>query len=185
MFMRMRALAQQIQSCDIDPAGLIRVLQAATGEEYVQHRVSSATGKFVGKVRADVESLMGKIASSCFEKDVFKTSLARRILSFAFEKWKDSPEFLWKNFPDYAVLRRKDTGKWYAVLMRVQGRKIGLETDDTLEIVDVRKDPAENDADLLPGYHMNKKSWATLVLDSGTGFGRVSSLLSSSREKAV
>ena len=29
------------------------------------------------------------------------------------------PELLWKNFPDYAVLRRKDTDKWYALVARL------------------------------------------------------------------
>ena len=47
-----------------------KVEDPATGDEYVQHRVSVASGKFVGRVRQDVMSLMEKIAESCFERDI-------------------------------------------------------------------------------------------------------------------
>ena len=50
------------------------------------------------------------------------------------------------------------------------GRKIGLDTDAILEIVDLRMDPAKREELLTrehyyPGWHMNKNSWYTLVLD--------------------
>ena len=73
---------------------------AATGDEYVQHRIAAASGKFVGGVRRDIMALMQRIADACFERDVFKTALAHDILSFAKAEWGETPEFLWKNFPD-------------------------------------------------------------------------------------
>lgn len=50
------------------------------------------------------------------------------------------------------------------------GEKVGLETDKIEEIIDLRMNPAEADLILsrknyYPGWHMNKKSWYTIVLN--------------------
>lgn len=39
------------------------------------------------------------------------------------------PEYLWSDLPDAAVLRRTDTKKWIAVLMKVPRCKFGLQGD--------------------------------------------------------
>jgi len=69
----------------VDAKGAVteNTVDTATKEEYVQHRIAAASGKFVGGVRRDVMALMRRIADACFERDVFKTALARDILSFA------------------------------------------------------------------------------------------------------
>jgi hypothetical protein len=87
----------------VDASGAVKetTTDAATGDEYVQHRVAGASGKFVGGVRCEIMALMKRIADSCFERDVFKTDLARGIIAFAESEWGEKPEFLWKNFPDY------------------------------------------------------------------------------------
>jgi len=84
----------------VDAGGMVteNTVDATTNEEYVQHRIAAASGKFVGGVRRDIMALMRRIADACFERDVFKTALARGILSFAETEWGETPEFLWKNF---------------------------------------------------------------------------------------
>ncbi len=72
--------------------------------------------------------------------------------------------------PDNAIWRRKDTRKWYGALLTVSKRKLGLEDDDMVEIVDLRIPPEELEALIdgqryYPGYHMNKKHWFTMCLD--------------------
>ena len=71
-------------SITVDANGAVteNTVDVATNEEYVQHRIAAASGKFVGGVRRDVMALMRRIADACFECDVFKTALARDILSF-------------------------------------------------------------------------------------------------------
>ncbi|MBQ7191155.1 MAG: hypothetical protein IJR99_17260 [Kiritimatiellae bacterium] len=170
----------------IDGSGGVseRVIDCATGDEYVQHRVAAATGAFVGRVRQEVDAILGRIAVACFERDVFKTDLARRMIVFARETWGDELEFLWKQFPDYAVLRRADTQKWYAVIMRLSRRKLGFNSDETVEIIDLRRAGSEGDPRFLPGYHMNKKTWMTVVLDGTTPFGDLTKLFAASHDAA-
>ena len=44
-------------------------------------------------------------------------TLKEDILQFALEQYGTQPEYLWKKYPGYAVLRREDNKKWYGVIM--------------------------------------------------------------------
>ena len=170
----------------VDAGGMVteNTVDATTNEEYVQHHIAAASGKFVGGVRRDIMALMRRIADACFERDVFKTALARGILSFAETEWGETPEFLWKNFPDYAVMRRKDTDKWYALLARLTADKVGGSKKDIIEVVNMRRTEGMDGPRFLPAYHMNKKTWTTIVLDGSVGKDELLGLLSESRNSA-
>ena len=171
-------------SIGLDNAITEKVVDGATGDEYVQHRVAAASGKFVGRVRQDVMSLMAKIAESCFERDIFKTDLARRIIEFARAEWGEEPEFLWDKFPDYAVLRRRDTAKWYTLVARLAADKVGGDANELVEIVNLRRTDGMAGERFRPAYHMNKKTWTTIVLDDTVEINVLLQLLVRSREKA-
>ena len=161
-----------------------KVVDIATGDEYVQHRVAAACGKFVGRVRKDVMSLMERIAAACYEREVFKTDIARGIIDFAQAEWCEEPEFLWDKFPDYAVLRRKDTAKWYALVARLPADKVGGKSNELVEIVNLRRTEGMKGDQFLPAYHMNKKTWTTIILDGTVEIDMLLQLLGRSREKA-
>lgn len=147
-----------------------RVIDPATGEEYVLHRTSGAAGAFVGMVRTEYEALLTEIAERCFDPDVFKSACAREVISYVRAAYGGELEFLWKRFPGNAVWRREDTRKWYGALLTVPERKLGLASGETAEIIDLRADPEELAALVdgeryFPGYHMNKKHWLTIRLN--------------------
>ena len=67
------------------------------------------------------------------------------------------------------MLRHKN-GKWYAVVMSVEKYKLGLEGNEFVDIMDVKCDPEMTSMIIqtfgfLPGYHMNKQHWITILLD--------------------
>jgi len=139
-------------------------------ERYVLHRVPYAKGAFVGNVREGYEGVLATIADACCEPDVFKSERARHVIQYVREKYQDELQFLWKRFPDNAIFRRKDNAKWYAALLIVQKKKLGLTGDTAVDILDLRIKPEEIDAlvdgkNYFPGYHMNKKHWVTILLD--------------------
>ena len=171
----------------VDASGAVKetTTDATTGDEYVQHRVAGASGKFVGGVRCEIMALMKRIADSCFERDVFKTDLARGIIAFAESEWGEKPEFLWRNFPDYAVLRRRDTNKWYALVARLTADNVGGKRDDLVEAVNLRRTDSMDGPRFLPAYHMNKKTWTTIVLDETVGAEELQKLLTDSRKLAT
>ena len=91
------------------------------------------------------------------------------IYEYVKKQYGTVPEYLWKDSPESAVLRHKN-GKWYAVLMQVEKSRLGLEEDTRVDIINVKCDPdmvglLTQTYGFLPGYHMNKKYWITMLLD--------------------
>lgn len=163
---------QLAMAVQVAPDGRVtaRLTDSATGEEYRLHLAPAATGAFVGKVRAAYDQVLEGIAAACFEADVFQSAGARALIAYVRQRYGDELEFLWEKSPGNAIWRRKDTGKWYAVLLTLPRFRLGLEGDGAVEILDLRLAP-EQLAGLIdhqryfPGYHMNKKHWYTLLLD--------------------
>lgn len=146
------------------------VIDPTFNESYTLHLADGAVGSFVGKVKAEYEQVLTDIANRCFEPEVFKSVQAKELIVYIRSAYGDELEYLWEKFPDNAVWRRKDTAKWYGALLTVSKRKLGIKSDEMVEIVDLRITP-ENMEFLIdnrvyfPGWHMNKKSWYTIILD--------------------
>lgn len=137
------------------------LIEIENSEPYVLYK-TNATGAYVGKVRSAVEAVLIDIANNCYDTSVFKTNQAQMAIEYVRKKYGDEPEFLWTKSPNNAVLRRKDSRKWYAAILTVSGRKIGLNTDKIVEIIDLRMKADDRDNILsrehyYPGWHMNKK----------------------------
>ena len=120
------------------------VIDPAFGEPYTLHLVDGALGSFVGGVRAEYERVLTDIAERCFEVDVFKSELSKKAIAYIRDTYGDALEYLWQKFPDNAVVRRKDNRKWYAVLLTVSRRRLGFDSDERVEIIDLRMPPEED-----------------------------------------
>lgn len=147
-----------------------KVLDTDGGEEYVLVHMPDAHGAFVGSVIAACEEKLQAIAESCFDYAVFKSEQAKLIAEYADEKHHDRLEFLWEKFAGNAILRRRDSEKWYAALLTVARSKLGSDEGGMVEVIDLRALPEEIERLLdgkryFPGYHMNKKHWYTICLD--------------------
>lgn len=85
-----------------------------------------------------------------------------------------------------AVFRHDNNRKWYALVMRVSKRKLGLDSDEMADIVNLKL-PLEmfgsfGKADgVYPAYHMNKLHWISVLL-SDASYDLVSFLVSVSYE---
>ena len=91
----------------------------------------------------------------------------QELLALAAERYGTAPEYPWQD--DNAVLRRKDTGKWYAVILKVAAAKLGLPETGTAELLNVKCDPVllaslRTQAGYFPAYHMNKEKWLGIRL---------------------
>ena len=154
------------------PNGEVKTLvtDLSTEEPYILHLVADACGAFVGAVCEEYERVLEEIAENCFEKDVFKSDYAHKVIEYVRKKYGDELEYLWKTFPTNAVWRRKDNDKWYGALLVLSKRKLGLDSDEIIDIIDLRIDPnvlptIVDGKRYFPGYHMSKKTWFTICLD--------------------
>ena len=174
----------------VDRSGVVdtKLVEKATGEEYVLYK-TGASGSFVGAVRAEVERALADVAETCCEAAAFKSDQTARLIRRVREKHGEELEFLWERFPDYAVWRRKDNGKWYGVLMPVPESKIGGKTEKIVEIVDMKGRPEEvaalvGDGGYRAGWHMNRKYWYAAVLDETIPDAELFERLEESRDLA-
>lgn len=163
------------------------LVDVSTDEPYTLFLADSAVGSFVGSVRTAYEAALLDIAEKCFDKHVFKTDYAQQIIRYIADKYGDELEYLWNKFPDNAIWRRSDNRKWYALLVTAAKDKIGLPSKERAEMIDLRGD-AEQLADgvrIFKGYHMNKKSWITIVLDGSVALDEIYKLIDSSYQLAA
>ncbi len=162
---------------EISKSGKIKtkVIEIEEKEEYTLHLVESAEGTFVGKVREEYERILNAIEEKCFDSDVFKYEMTKRLINYAAEKYGDEVEYLWEKTPDNGVLRRKDTQKWYAAILTVKKNKFGFKSDEYVEVVNLRVPPEDmeiilGNKNIYPAYHMNKKHWISIILDNSVTF---------------
>lgn len=91
------------------------------------------------------------------------------VMKYVADKYQTQPEYLWKKYPSFAVLRHTDNRKWYGLVMTVKKDQLGLTGEGSEEIMDIKLDPKEVElrqgmAGFLPAYHMNKNNWISIRL---------------------
>ena len=80
-----------------------------------------------------------------------------------------SPDYPFDEDFETAVLRHADNRKWYAIVMRVSRRKFGFDSDEVIDVVNLKLPPemfgSFGAADgVYPAYHMNKLHWISVLL---------------------
>ncbi len=104
------------------------------------------------------------------------------IFAYAEREYGAQPDYPWHD--ENAVLRHPG-GKWFAVVMRISGAKIGLADAGMVDIVNVKCDPIligslRTQNGYHPAYHMNKERWLTIRLDGSVPMEEIAALLSMS-----
>ena len=99
------------------------------------------------------------------------SSLREEVFAYLKETYGALPEHLWARDPVSAVFRHQDNGKWFVLFMPVRADHLGLSGEEFIDLIDVKvPDGLLRDALLsrdgyLPGYHLNKQHWITVLLD--------------------
>ncbi|WP_133842122.1 MmcQ/YjbR family DNA-binding protein [Erwinia rhapontici] len=109
------------------------------------------------------------------------------LFNYAREHFKSEPEYLWSNLPGYAVLRHHGGKKWFGIVMNVSGAKLGLNTDDEVDVLEVKVRPEyigslRKKEGILPAYHMNKEHWVSVLLSGSLSAHEIHELLADSHE---
>ena len=79
------------------------------------------------------------------------------------------PDYPFEEDFETAVLRHADNRKWFALSMRLSRRKFGLDSDEVIDVVNLKL-PTEMfgsfgaDDGVYPAYHMNKLHWISVLL---------------------
>lgn len=163
------------------------LFEVATQEEYRLHK-TPAKGTFVGKVRESVREIENDIISKCYEsvEPGISSRQGQMVARFVEREFREKPERLWPKTPSSAIIRNAKNGKWYLVFQTVEREKLGIEGNGEVEIINLRMKPMDGRSVLgrpghYPGWHMNKQSWFSIILDGTVSDEEIRRLIRESR----
>ena len=146
-----------------------KVIDNFSNEEYMPLRIESFDGDFVCRVRDAYKDILKRIADICCTDVFFADDQANRITNRIFQTYGVKPDFPWKD--DNGVFRHLDNNKWFSLIMYVSLDAL-LKNGDShmLNIMNVKIDISKRDElyeikGIYPAFHMNHKTWISVVLD--------------------
>ena len=93
----------------------------------------------------------------------------QQFFSYCLSAHGTSPDYPFEGDFETAVFRHSGSRKWYAIVMRVSRRKFGFDSDEVIDVVNLKL-PTEmfgsfgaSDG-VYPAYHMNKLHWVSVLL---------------------
>lgn len=160
----------------VTPKGQVtgKVIDTITQDEYYQLRQETATGPYVNRVRSAYRSLLTDIADSCCSDVLFASSQANRLTQAILDHFQVKPDFPWEHssrYQSYGAFRHRSNRKWFALIMNVKREVLDKDGNTSLiDILNVKIPPAQGDElrqipGIYPAYHMNHKTWISVVLD--------------------
>ncbi|WP_335934936.1 MmcQ/YjbR family DNA-binding protein [Fusobacterium polymorphum] len=174
---------------NLDNSIFTEIIDTETNEPYVLHLLETKRSGYSEKVYKEYSEVLEKIKKECFEDEIFKANYAKEIINYIKNKYGDELEFLWEKSHKNAVVRRKSSNKWYAVILTVSKRKLNLDSDEIIEVINLHNSPEEiekliDNKKYFPAYHMNKKHWCTICLDGTVELEEIYKLIDISYELA-
>ena len=91
------------------------------------------------------------------------------LFEYCADAYGTAPDYPFDEDFETAVLRHANTRKWYAIVMRVSRRKLGFDSDEVIDVVNLKL-PTEMYGSfgategVYPAYHMNKLHWISVLL---------------------
>jgi len=147
----------------------IKVYETSFDEEYIPFTLKTTQSPLVAGLKEQVNEWVNAL----IEKAEESNDMVKQTMAYCEQKSGLSPDhpFDEGSHPTSSVYRIAKAGKWFALFMRIKPASLGLEGEKTLEVVNLKEDPETMDkivdhVHVFPAYHMNRKYWITLVLDS-------------------
>ncbi len=148
-----------------------KIFDLEVNDEYINFR-RETLGEFNSKIKEKFVELLTDIRDKCFDRTGFINPQTRRINDYIINKYNVNPEFLWDKYPLFGVYRNKNNKKWFALIGNVKLSSIDKKTtsNEMVELINLKiNELVLKDLILQKGfyeaYHMNKKSWITIILN--------------------
>ena len=93
------------------------------------------------------------------------------VIDYIRSRYHRDIEYPWMRFPSYGVFRHADNQKWFALIADVSPAKLGLSGDEHIDVLNVRtgdlimRDLLLRQNGFFPGYHTDRGSWISILLD--------------------
>lgn len=167
-----------------------KVIDELSGEEFDQLRNQNYNGSFVNTVRDAYEKILLGIAHECCREVTFASDQSNRIAAWILSEYGVKPDFPWddKNSKDAGVFRHHGSRRWFVLVMNI--RRGQVEKNDSTEQVDVMNLKIEDGSaasfrgmkSIYPAWHMNHRTWISVILDDTLPDEKVKALIKRSFE---
>ena len=161
--------------CDIDNSNLsllitigdkvnVNIIDNDFNDEHLPFK-TKMSGEYSAKIEEYVKGKILDIKDKC----VLKNKLVNEIKSYVNEKDNVELVYPWSDTPDACTLKVK--GKWFGLIMNVKYKVLGVDSLELVDIINLKLEPSEieeliDDKLYFKAYHMNKKYWITILLNS-------------------
>lgn len=163
------------------------VFDAATNEKFLPF-YQQQKSEYAANIVKNVKALQQDILDKCFTEQNIKEDL----FNWCTKKWPDRELNTWEKFPKYVALKDKATGKWFALFANVKLSSLDknqFKSDQEVWVVNVKLDDATKSTidhkRYFPAFHMGKKNWVSILLDSKTNIPVTQELIKESYENAT
>jgi len=114
-------------------------------------------------------------------------SFREKIYDYVKNNYGCEIEHLWFRFPGYAVFRRRDSGKWFGIIMDIKASKFGIDRVEYVDVLNVKisdfiyRDLLLQQNGIFKGYHMGH-NWISVLLTGSVSFEQICELIDLSYE---
>lgn len=165
-----------------------KVIDKEFDDEYLNYRLENQTGEFVNTIRDEFVHTLEDIKENCTINKLFVNDQSNRLVNLILKKYSDSPEFLF-NDDTTGVFRNKNNKKWYGIILNVDYKKF-YKKDGKVDIINIKLNPNKidnliNEKGFFRAFHMNKKSWVSIILDDTVKDEKIMKLIDESYNYTV
>ena len=94
----------------------------------------------------------------------------QELAAYLAETYGSEGEHLFAKYPSFLVFRHDGNRKWFAVIMDLPGKNLGLPGEGEISVVNLKCDTRligsfREEPGIFPGWHMNKAYWISVALD--------------------
>lgn len=168
----------------------VEVIDKINNEVYTQLHSENFHGSYVNSVRASYKQVLKAIGACVCEDVLFSSEQANRMTQFIEKMYGVKPDFPFQQakHSSYGVFRHGRSKKWFALIMEIKMDTLLKNGDSTtIDVINLKTDAADLLRSLypnaiFPGYHMNHKTWISIILNHSLDDALVMSFIEKSYE---
>ena len=109
------------------------------------------------------------------------------LAAYLTDTYSTSGENLFARYPNFEVFRHRRNKKWFAILMDIPRKNLGLTGEGEISVVNLKCDTRligsfRKEPGIFPGWHMNKAHWLSVALDGTVDDEKIKFLVDMSYE---
>ena len=94
----------------------------------------------------------------------------QKFTAYLTDTYGSEGEHLFAKYPSFLVFRHNGNRKWFAVIMDIPRKSLGLSGNGEISVVNLKCDTRligsfRMEQGIFPGWHMNKAHWLSVALD--------------------